>query len=518
MRAPCRVEHASVVLPRSLRRSEGFLISMILRPLHAVLYRRAFGGTLLLFIAFMAILLSGAVFLPVASGADEAAHYVYAAAVVRGQAGMLEPMLPARLANIHQFATCIAFQPDVTAACQGAYATASSTQTLTQTNAGLYNPVFYAWTGVGTLLVPTEYGLYISRALAASVTAAFLAWTTSFLARNTRSLLPLASVSLILTPMTLYVGMVLNPSAWEIATLYATAVSGFAVAESSRRKAWSEAHSLLLASGCVLIVTRGLSPLFLAITASIVLIAAGRTRTRRLAIDRRSWIVAGSFALTTALSVIWVLIHGTNYVGVVRPATLGDGITGISVFFSQYHNQIAQMYGTLGWLDLPSPQVLSAAWVFLLGATLVTCFGFAPARHRIAIITAFAAAVLTPGLLAGLQWSGGGWQGRYTLPLVAALVVIGTLTVDTSIAQARRGEAMIWRWEEGMRWLLAGFFAVGTLIVGILAAHRYLSGASAPLEAAWKWTPPLPPAVLALAFLVGVAVITLTIVGRRATR
>ncbi len=491
---------------------------MLLRPLHAVLYRHAFGGTLLLFIAFMAILLSGAVFLPVASGADEAAHYVYAAAVVRGQAGMLEPTLPARLANIHQFATCIAFQPDVTAACQGAYATASSAPTLTQTNAGLYNPVFYAWTGMGTLLVPTEYGLYISRALAASVTAAFLAWTISFLARNTRSLLALAATSLVLTPMTLYVGMVLNPSAWEIATLFATAVSGFAVAASGGRRAWSEAHSLLVASGCVLIVTRGLSPLFLAITAAVVLIVAGPARVRRIASDRRSWIVAGSFALTTALSVAWVVIHGTNYVGVVRPATLADGIAGISVFFSQYHNQIAQMYGTLGWLDLPSPQVLSAAWVFLLGATLVTCFGFARPRHRIAIVAAFAAAALVPGALAGLQWSGGGWQGRYTLPLVAALVVISALTVDTSVARARRREPMVSRWEDAIRWILSGFFASGTVIVGILTGHRYLSGATAPFEAAWKWTPPLPPALLAAAFLAGVAVITLTLIGRRTIR
>jgi hypothetical protein len=491
---------------------------MLLRPLHAILYRHALGGTLVLFVALTAILLSGAIFLPVASGADEAAHYVYAAAVVRGQAGMLEPTLPARLANIHQFATCIAFQPDMTAACQGAWSTTSTAETLTQTNAGLYNPVFYAWTGLGSLLAPTEYGLYIARALAAVVTAGFLAWTISFLARTTRSLLPLAATGLILTPMTLYVGMVLNPSAWEICTLFATAVAGFAVASRAGRGTWGERHSLLLVAGCILIVTRGLSPLFLGITAVVILLAAGPSRWRRLLRDRRVWIIGGAFAVTLALSVVWVLIHGTNYVGIVRPATLADGIKGISVFYSQYHSQIAQMYGTLGWLDLPSPQVLSAGWVFLLGAFVVSCFGLARLRHRVAILAAFAAAALAPGLLAGLQWSGGGWQGRYTLPLVATLLVVSALAVDATIVRARRREPLIARWENALRWILVGFFAVGTVIVGILTGHRYLTGASAPFEASWKWMPPLPPALLAVAFLAGVVMIALTLLGRRTAR
>jgi hypothetical protein len=492
---------------------------MPLRPLQFVLYRHPLSGTLVVFAAFLAIFISGAIFLPVGSGADEGAHYVYAAAVVRGQAGILEPTLPARIANIHSFATCIAFQPDVTAACQGALRSTATGEVLTQTNAGLYNPVFYAWTGLGSLLLPTEYGLYISRALAAVLPAAFFAWTLSFLARISRSLVPLAATALILTPMTLYVGMVLNPSSWEISTLFATTVGAFSVATQRAASRWTEAHTLLLVSGCFLIVTRGLSPLFFALTALVVLIAAGLSATRHLLADRRFWITVGTFAVVTAASVAWVILHGTNYVGVVRPATLADGIAGISIFYSEFHNQLAQMYGNLGWLDMPSPRVLSSAWVFFLGGLLVTAFAFARGRHRVAIALAFAVATLTPGILAGLQWSGAGWQGRYTLPLVAALLMIAALCIDADVADAAGPqESLIRRWETALSWLLPSFFALGAVLVAILAGHRYLTGDTAPLTAPWQWAPPLSLTILAPVFAIGVTVVAFSLTGRRSAR
>lgn len=476
--------------------------------------RRPLADIALIFVTLLAILLSGAVFLPVASGADEAAHYVYAAAVVRGQAGTLQPTLPARFANMDVFAGCIAFHPDVTAACQGPLRISSTTEVLAQTNAGLYNPVFYLWTGLGTLAVPTEYGLYLSRALAAVVTALFLAWGLSLLRRSSSSPLPVLAASLFLTPMTLYVGMVLNPSAWEIATLFAASVAGFAVACGPPRTGWREEHSLLLASSCVLVVTRGLSPLFLAVTALALLVVAGMERTRRLLTDRRAWIVAGGIAAVTALSVLWVLVHGTNYVGVEKPASFADGLTGISVFYSNYHEQITQMYGNLGWLDLRSPNILSTSWVLLFGGTIVLCFGLATRRARWAILLAFGSATLIPGVLSGLQWSGYGWQGRYTMPLVAALVVIAALAADAGPGTVQI-DAGVHRVVAMLRWLLPTFLLVGVTTMAVRTGHRYLAGDTSALTATWTWTPPLAVPVLAVIFFSGL--IMLTGVLRRST-
>lgn len=484
-------------------------------PLRLSLPRHRVPHIAVIFVALLAMLLSGAIFLPIASGADEAAHYVYAAAVVRGQAGMLEPTLPARFANMDLFAGCIAFQPDVTAACQGPLRITSTAEVLAQTNAGLYNPVFYLWTGLGTLLVPTEYGLYLARGLAALVTALFLAWGLSLLGRTARTPLPLLAASLLLTPMTLYVGMVLNPSAWEIATLFAATVAGFAVACGPRTTRWGEEHTLLLAASCVLVVSRGLSPLFLAVTAVALLLLAGVARTRRLLTDRRAWIVAGGIAVVTGFSVAWVVLHGTNYVGVQKPATLGDGLAGISVFYSNYHEQVTQMYGNLGWLDLRSPNILSTSWILLLGGVVVLCFGLASRRARWAILLAFASATLIPGVLSGLQWSGYGWQGRYTMPLVAALLVIAALAVDSGPDRVPF-DAGVNRLVAMLRWLLPAFLVLGVTITTVRTAHRYLAGETADFLAAWQWSPPLAVPLLGIAFFGGLAVLTRALIVRGA--
>ena len=326
-------------------------------------------------------------------------------------------------------------------------------------------------------------------------------------------MLPVLAASLFLTPMTLYVGMVLNPSAWEIATLFAATVAGFAVACGPPTTGWREEHSLLLAASCVLVVTRGLSPLFLVVTAVALLVVAGVERARRLLTDRRAWILAGGIAAVTAFSVLWVLRHGTNDVGVEKPASLADGLTGISVFYSNYHEQVTQMYGNLGWLDLRSPNILSTSWILLLGGALVFCFGLATRRARWAILLAFASATLIPGVLSGLQWSGYGWQGRYTMPLVAALLVIAALAADAGPgttpmdAGTRRVVGML-------RWLLPTFLVVGVTITAVRTGHRYLAGDTSALTAAWQWTPPLAVPVLAVAFFGGLLVLTGSLVRR----
>ncbi|MFG6403856.1 DUF2142 domain-containing protein [Microbacterium sp. P04] len=466
-----------------------------------------------IFLALFAMFLAGAAFFPLASSADEAAHYVYSAAVVRGQAGMLEPMLPARIANIHDFATCIGFHPEVTAACQASETVEGVGDVLSQTNAGLYNPVFYAWTGLGSLVVPTEYGLYFSRALAALVSAAFLAWGISLAWRRARSTWPMIGVALILTPMTVYVGSVLNPSAWEISTLFAVTVAGYHLWRTPS-KGWTESHTLLLLAGSLLIVTRGLSPLFLALAVATIALTFPWRSTRTLLARRATWAVATIWALIAAATIFWVLVHGTNYVGVERPASLADGLRSIPVFYASFNEQIIQMYGNLGWLDLPSPQVLSSAWLFLMGGVVLTTSAIAPARGRRGVIFAFAVATLLPGTLAGLQWSGLGWQGRYTLPLVGLLLVVCTLTVDGLRPAMGADATVVRRLETFFRAIVPSFFVVGLIVIMFRVAHRYTVGEPAPWFAAASWLPPLSLLLLAATFLAGLTIVTIVLITR----
>lgn len=470
------------------------------------LARRPLRYTAVLFLGFFVLLLSGALFFPLVSGADEAAHYIYSAAVVRGQAGTLEPTVPARIANLHDLAACIAFQPAVTAACQAPLQIATASDVLSQTNAGLYNPVFYAWTGLGSLVIPTEYGLYAARALSAVVTAAFLAWGLSFTARRAATSWPVTGAALLLTPMTLYVGMVLNPSAWEIATMFAVTVAGYQlfVSPSSR---WGESHWMLLIAGSVLIVSRGLSPFFLVVVAAAVTISVPFANVLILLRRRSTWLIAAILAGVAALSALWVLVHGTNYVGVERPDGLRAGLRGIAVFYANYHEQITQMYGNLGWLELPSPHILSSAWLFFLGGFILLSFAASGHRGRWGILLAFAAATLIPGVLAGLQWSGFGWQGRYTLPLVAALLGLCAWSANAVFASSLWAHTAP-RLLATFRVLAAGFFTLGATVLAVRAAHRYTVGDPAPWLATPSWTPPVPGWVLIAAFCAGLVVLS----------
>lgn len=462
--------------------------------------------TILLACAFFVVFASGAIFFPVGSGPDEAAHYVYAAAVVRGQAAMLEPTLPARIANIHQFATCIAFQPDITAACQGPLRLPAGLDDVrTQTNAGLYNPVFYAWTGLGSLILPTEYGLYVSRLLSALVTAIALGWSTSLLLRTTSSGWVRAGLALALTPMALYCGMVLNPSAWEIASMIGVVAAAHAVLRRRLFTGWSEGHSLLLCSGVMLIISRGLSPLLLVLTMGALLVSRRMRDLHDLIASRSAWLIALVFAIFAAASVGWVLAVGTNYVGVTRPASLRDGIAGISVFYANFQDQVTQMYGSLGWLDLAAPDVLSTAWIFLLGFFIMASFAVSSGSRRLGMTVSFIVAVMLPGILAGLQWSGMGWQGRYSLPLVAACILASGLGFDESVDTSR--EAVPSRLASLAKFVLPGFFAVGALATVLQVAHRYTVGVSQPWLAVPSWEPPVDGTVLAVLLGAGMVVL-----------
>lgn len=441
-------------------------------------------------LVILAMLSTGAVFLPIASGADEAAHYIYSSAVVRGQAGLLEPTIPARIANTHYFAACIAFQPDVTAACQGPLRITTTADVTSQTNAGLYNPVFYFWVGLGTLVVPTEYGMYLSRLLSAVVTAGFLGWGLSLLRRGSASVWPLVGAALILTPMTLYVGMVVNPSAWEIATLFAASVAASQLLSGPESgRGWTEQHSLLAMAGSLLVVTRGLSPVLFVLTAVAIVTANGWGRSMRHLRSPSSRLVLIVLVVAAAFSASWVATHGTHYVGVERPATFADGLEGISIFFSAYYEQLNQMYGDLGWLDLPSPHILSLVWLLLVGCFVIVSLAVASRRGRLAIMLAFASTTLLPGILAGLQWSGVGWQGRYSLPLVAALFVVSGFTSDRRLAREPRDSAGR-RVIVALRNISAAFFIVGLGAMTFQVAHRYTVGVSQPWLAEPSWEPP----------------------------
>lgn len=470
--------------------------------------RRPFALTVTLIAAFFVALTAGAVFLPLATGPDEPGHYVHAAAVVRGQAADLTPTVPAAIDNLHRFAGCLAFHPEVTAVCQDEQSVEDPlAPVVSDTAAGLYNPVFYAWTGIGSLLDQSESGLYYARILSALVTATIFGWAASYLIRTARSRWAPISLFVVCAPLVLYIGSVLNPSAWEIAGAFAVVVSAWGIlAARHPDRSWSEAHSLLAIAGAVMIVSRGLSPVLFALLILMVVILAGWKRVAAALRRWPTWAVVGVVSVVGAASLLWVAVNGTNYVGIERPATLLDGIRAIPVLYADTFGQLSMMYGSLGWLDVPPPQPLVIMWVIAVGAFAFVGFAGSQASGRFAIALAAAVCVLLPGVVAGIQWSGLDWQGRYTFPLVAGLLAVSAVSVDEVFARDRALPAEIGRRLEAVgTWAAVAVTAIGYVWMLVLVAKRYLMGYGASLFSPPTWLPPVPPVVLGVLSVGGFA-------------
>jgi hypothetical protein len=462
-----------------------------------------------LIIALFLAIAAGAAFFPLASGPDEPGHYIHAAAVVRGQPAELTPLVPASIDVLHRFAGCLAFKPDVTAVCQlDATVPDPSAIVVSDTGAGYYNPVFYGWVGLASLLDPTETGLYGARILAGLVTASIFGWSASFLLRRAASRWATIPVLLVATPMVVYLGAVLNPSAWEIVTAFGATGSAWAIlfARTGSLAKWTEAHSLLLVSGSLMIVSRGLSPAFFVLLLLTVVIAAGWRRTIAALRAPTIWAVLGPLVVVGVASLTWVAIVGTNYVGVTRPASLRDGIRFIPVFYQDAFGQLRMMYGYLGWVDVPPPDVLVIAWVGAVTAFAFVSFCAAPTTGRWAIVVAASVAILLPGVVAGTQWSGAGWQGRYTMPLIVVLLLVAGLSGDAVFARSGSESSLSGSLGRVGGVLALILFVVGCLTMFALAARRYLVGMTGPLLAPPVWLPPLPPLLLACCAVVGLGV------------
>ncbi|SDZ41396.1 DUF2142 domain-containing protein [Herbiconiux ginsengi] len=450
-----------------------------------------------------------ALLVPLGSGPDESAHYLYSAAVARGQSGTLDVEVPAAIANIRQL-TCLAYQPDLTAACQHLYSGAAAVVG-EQSHVGLYNPVFYIWTGLGSLISPNEAGLYFARLLAAVVTAVLTGWGLSYLLRTSRNSWPLVGTLLVFTPMVTYVSAVLNPSSWEIASTLGFTVAAYAViVRQPVATRWNEAHSLLVVAGSVLLISRGLSPFIAVLIVVALAILAGLSRIRGLLVQRATWIWVCVLAVVGIAAIAWILLHGTNYIGVDPPASLGEGIHDIPVYYEGVWSQVQQVFGLIGWLELMPPNALVLAWVALLIGVVAISYSFSAVRQQIVIGLGALTVLLLPGILAGIQWGGVGWQGRYTIPFILATVVIAGLAAseDAADADAFHRTPRVARTRAQLLVAATVVFGGSQIAMLLITAHRYVVGGSAPLLAAPLWQPPFN-----FRLLIGVFVVVVILLG-----
>ncbi len=453
---------------------------------------------------------------PIASGPDENAHVVKAAAVVRGDltgtsapgaAGAGVVTVPALYATLGVYPTCFAFQPDVPADCPSAQLpTGSAAATPTQASTWVIrnNPLYYAIVGLPTLLPPAPWVLYLMRLLSAAISSLVLAWGFRALAELSRRPLVIVGVLTALTPMVVYLNSTVNPSSLEISaslTLMASLLVLLRDPDPARLPVRAAGIAVVTA---FLVNSRGLSPLYVVVLVALAAVGVGPWRefTKAL-LDRRTWPWLAVILASTAAALMWTLRAGTLGAGGAEHPEYGFLSTANRTLLDT-GDFLTVAIGRFGWMDAELPQLVYLGYAALIGLPLLLAVGLAGRRMRLAVLAGAAVAVLLPVLLQAWQAHSVGyiWTARYSMPLYVAVGVTAGFAcrdVFSSLPERLARRLLV---------LVATLAPLGLTIAFVANLRRYTVGESGSWRSALggPWAPPLNGGLLLAVHVVALVV------------
>ncbi|HEX7095108.1 MAG TPA: DUF2142 domain-containing protein [Acidimicrobiales bacterium] len=451
---------------------------------------------------------------PLFAGPDEPAHAIKAASVARGQflppdvpRARDEPVtVPAIFANAQPAADCTKFKPEADASCVSFVGSREPTEV--RTYVSRYQPAVYALAGLPLRVRASTVGVYAARSVIATITALCLACALADAERLRKTGLH-AGALVALTPMTLFLSGTINPSAIEIAAALWLWAALLKLVRSCRDGVAPRGEiDRCGIAAAVLVLSRPLSPLWLALIAAVAAASIGTVDAlRTLVAQRRARIVAG---VVTALAIgqgIWTVIYDP---------VIGDATTRSSMNLAEtlrasigrLSGEARQMIGVFGWLDTPAPTMTYVAWWVMIGALVLVALGCGTRREQAVLGSTLALVVVLPVVLETSQAHelGLAWQGRYTLPLAVGIPMLASTVTVRAFDQI----------DDATRFtrLVAVGFVLGHFLAYYQLLRRYSVGASGPLLffRVSRWDPPVPSVLLLVGYAVAVTVLAWSVV------
>lgn len=460
--------------------------------------------------------------LPPMTGPDESANAIRAAAVARGQwTGdpaatpirgdsrwgnvLVEVDVPASFADAALVGACFVGEPRERffdfpprardADCSELTGVRHDTvETTTYEYRG--QPFFYMLTGLPTWLSVDDAGVWAMRLVGLLPCAALLASAFASLLRlgaRTRRLGLLGGL-VALSPEVLYLASTQNAGGLEIAASLCLWAAGLALFAGADEPDGRLVHRMGVAA-TVLVLTRGLSPGFAALTFLVLLVVArpGRVRALLARTDVRAW--AGGVAAATAVTAAWLLyIHAEYPLHGFRPI-------GFAAAWDRVPWWGQGMVAVFGSTDVVPPVALHWAWAFAAVVVLGVAAVLGSRRHvALALgLVAVGIAVLISGEGFGVPQTGFWWQGRYVLPCIVGALVLAPAGIPDG-APDRRLSLL----RPATRAVLV-VFVVGQVWAFAYALRHYTVGHDGPANPVRflfdpGWSPFLPPALLLAAF------------------
>jgi hypothetical protein len=383
---------------------------------------------------------------PLGGAPDEPAQIVKAAATAHGELfGQSTPNqvvayrsfeVPFVFQSIYSLPTCYQFKPSVPAGCAPTLKSGARLVSVV-TYVGRYPPLYYAAVGLPSLVLHSEDVIYLMRMVSDLLDALLLGLALAVARTWCRRSMMLECLGLALTPLVFFYCSVVNPSGFEMAAAICVWTSGLALLQQRGKHPPSLLVVIVSASSCRLVLTRGLSVLWMALVLLTLFILDPPTSRRLMAnrMPQRGLAILGGVAAIAAGFVLW------NRTLEVVPSTvelpLHSSLVHTSeVILGNLGVYLQQLIGVFGWLDTPSPLLAVILWSSAMGFVILLALLASRSRQSKVLLGLIVGSVIvTVGILVLRAGSDNiTWQARDGFPLYVGIpLVAGAILPRTSL-------------------------------------------------------------------------------------
>jgi hypothetical protein len=370
----------------------------------------------------------------------------------------------------------------------------------TSTYVGGFPPLYYAATGLPSLVSTAPLARRVMRGTSALLSAVLLGLGLSAAATWSRSRWMVVGAALTVTPTAVYLASVLNPNGLEISAAVAAWTAGTVlVFERADDPPWALVAAFV-GSSSVLALTRPLSALWVA-GIIVALVAIRPAAVPRLLRERAVCVGLVLTAIVAAGSAVYVVVADSL---AIERFPLPDGLSDLqvaAVFLGRLPLHVRSIVGQFGAPEFTAPAVALAIWVVGVGA--LVCVALCVGDRRQAVVLGLMVVGTLVVIPFGASFPDGRskglvWQGRYQYPAAGGIPILAAAVLAATRTRLGRSGT-----------LAVVAVAMGHLVTFYWVLRRYTVGlgpfvnpfASVPEG----WEPPVPAPLLAVLVTLSVA-------------
>lgn len=299
--------------------------------------------------------------------------------------------------------------------------------------AGRYNPFYYALVGPAGALFDGASAVYAMRIMSALLCTLMFGAALVASRRWAQSNWPPVALTIAATPVLVYSSAVLAPNGLEMMAGLAF-WAGFLGLALGKDRVDGSSLWIAVVAGVVLVTTRSLGPLWclmIVLTVPLVLGRALPSRARELVRDRR--VLAGGtlVVIATALSALWTIRMGSLDVG-SKPDHVYSFGERLEFLRGEIPLWMFQSIAAFPLRNEPTEPVVYICYLVLFLGIVALGLRAATPWVKAALLITITLSLLVPLAIsfATLNDHIGVWQGRYTLPYSAGIVILAALALD----------------------------------------------------------------------------------------